>query len=137
LTKVPDGSLGGIVLLQVIEHITAQQVVQLVSNAYDKLRPGGVLMMETVNPQSLYVFAHAFYLDPTHGQPVHPAYLTFLVRESGFSDVTIDWRSLPPTEETLQELDGSEPVVKAVNENLRRLNTLLFAPQDYALIATR
>jgi len=29
------------------------------------------------------------------------------------------------------------PVVKALNENVARLNALLFAPLDYALVATR
>ncbi|MDT4936628.1 MAG: hypothetical protein QOG80_299, partial [Pseudonocardiales bacterium] len=92
-------------------------------------------IVETVNPQSLYVFAHAFYVDPTHNQPIHPAYLTFLFREAGFTEVYIDWRSLPDDDERLQEvLDDPTGVL---NDNVRRLNQILFAPQDYAVIATR
>jgi SAM-dependent methyltransferase len=132
LAQVPESSLGGLVLIQVVEHFSAQEVVDLVSLARDKLRPGGKAVIETVNPQSLYVFARAFFLDPTHDRPVHPGYLAFLFQQAGFSGVDIDWRSLPPQEEVL------EPVGDMVGDaNVRRLNGLLFAPQDYAVIATR
>jgi SAM-dependent methyltransferase len=128
-----DRSLGGLVTIQVVEHLSAQQIADLVRLAADKLRPGGKAIVESVNPQSLYVFAHSFYIDPTHVQPVHPGYLAFLFREAGFSDVHIEWRSEPGSEEALHRLhdDG------VMNENIERLNRLLFGPQDYALIATR
>ncbi|MGH9164157.1 MAG: class I SAM-dependent methyltransferase [Acidimicrobiales bacterium] len=135
LADADDASLGGVVLIQVVEHLTAQEVVELVAMAASKLRPGGKMIVETVNPQSLYVFARAFYLDPTHAQPVHPGYLSFLVREAGFDDVFIEWRSPPPEDERLVEL--SPRSAEAMRENVHRLNELLFAPQDYALVATR
>lgn len=134
LASYPEEGLGGITMMQVVEHLSAQQVVDILALAAEKLRPGGKMLVETVNPQSLYVYAHAFYLDPTHVQPVHPAYLTFLFREAGFAEVTIDWRSTPVEEERLEE---SPEVASVVNANTRRLNQLLFAPQDYAVIATR
>lgn len=135
LAAETDGSLGGIVLIQVVEHLTAQQVTDLVQLAAEKLRPGGRILIETVNPQSLYVFAHSLYVDPTHAKPVHPAYLDFLFREAGFDEIGLRWRSLPDPEESLDELpdEGKE----AENENVRRLNRLVFGPQDYALIAIR
>jgi len=135
LEQLDDASLGGLVLIQVVEHLSAQEVIDLVALAAEKVRPGGQVLVETVNPQSLYVFARAFWIDPTHHQPVHPAYLTFLFREAGFPEVVIDWRSPPPTDEILEEAPGDVPEV--VNANVRRLNQLLFAPQDYLLIARR
>jgi len=135
LEQLDDGSLGALVLIQVVEHLSAQEVIDLVALAAAKVRPGGPVCVETVNPQSLYVFARAFWIDPTHHQPVHPAYLTFLFREAGFSEVGIDWRSPPPSDEILEEVAGDVPEV--VNANVRRLNQLLFAPQDYLLIARR
>jgi 2-polyprenyl-3-methyl-5-hydroxy-6-metoxy-1,4-benzoquinol methylase len=128
-----DRSLGGLVTIQVVEHLSAQQVADLVRLAADKLRPGGKAVVETVNPQSLYVFAHSFYLDPTHVHPVHPGYLAFLFREAGFSGVRIEWRSEPGAEEMLQRIhdDG------VMDENIERINRVLFGPQDYALIAVR
>ncbi len=132
LASLPDGSLGGIVLIQVVEHLTPQQVVDLVAVARHKLRTGGLMIIETVNPQSLYTFAHSFYLDPTHHNPVHPAYLKFLFDQSGWSDVEIEWRSPPPADDIIA-VDPAATETQAAN--VRRLNQLLFAPQDYALVA--
>lgn len=137
LAAAPDGSLGAVVLLQVVEHLSAQDLVNLVALCADKVRPGGMVVAETVNPQSLYVYAHALYVDPTHLRPVHPAYLAFLFREAGFAGVQIEWRSAPPEGERLSPVPGDGDVVATVNANVERLNTLLFAPQDYALLAER
>jgi 2-polyprenyl-3-methyl-5-hydroxy-6-metoxy-1,4-benzoquinol methylase len=133
LSTLEDNSLGGIVLIQVVEHLAAQELLELITLAVDKLRQGGRLVMETVNPQSLYVFAHSFYLDPTHSRPIHPAYLEFLCREVGFSSLIVDWRSPPPEGDRLSGLDEPDPM----QENIDRLNRLLFGPGDYAIIATR
>jgi O-antigen chain-terminating methyltransferase len=134
LATLVDGALGSIVLIQVIEHLTAQEAADLALLARDKLRPGGKLLIETVNPQSLYAFAHPFYVDPTHVRPVHPAYLEFLFREAGFESIELLWRSPPPDDDVL-ETPADDDGVRAAN--VRRLNQLLFAPQDYALIASR
>jgi SAM-dependent methyltransferase len=134
LAAQPDGALGAVVLLQVVEHLTPQQVIDLVGIAREKVRAGGLLLIETVNPQSLYTFAHAFYLDPTHTNPIHPAYLEFVVRQSGWPQVAIEWRSPPDAHEQLETEPGSSAVAAA---NIDRLNRLLFAPQDYALVAFR
>lgn len=137
LAAAADGSLGAVVLLQVVEHLSAQDLVNLVALCADKVRPGGVVIAETVNPQSLYVYAHALYVDPTHLRPVHPAYLTFLFQEAGFAGVQIEWRSPPPDGDRLVDLPGEGEPVATANVNVARLNALLFAPQDYALIAHR
>jgi SAM-dependent methyltransferase len=134
LSRVVDNGLGAIVLIQVIEHLTTQEAADLALLARDKLYPGGKLLIETVNPQSLYVFAHPFYLDPTHDRPVHPAYLEFLFREAGFSQSEFLWRSPPPEDDVLEVPTDGDGVHE---RNVRRLNQLLFAPQDYALIVTR
>ena len=134
LASLTDQSLGGIVLLQVIEHLTPQAAADLVAIAFHKLRPGGLIVVETVNPQSLYTFAHSFYLDPTHGNPVHPAYLKFLFEEAGYPHVELEWRSPPPADDVLA-IDEDATKIQAAN--VERLNQLLFAPQDYALIARR
>ena len=132
LASLPDRSLGGIVMLQVVEHLSPQQVVDLVAIARYKLRIGGIMVVETVNPQSLYTFAHSFYLDPTHANPVHPAYLKFLFEQSGWTDVAIEWRSPPPIDDVLAVDEDASEISAA---NVARLNQLLFAPQDYALVA--
>lgn len=131
LGSIADSSLGGIVSIQVVEHLSKQQVLDLVSLSYDKLRVGGKIIIETVNPQSLYVYTHAFYLDPTHIQPVHPAYLSFLFTEMNFSSIEVQWRSPVPEQDKVQETDGLG------SQNVTRLNEILFAPQDYAITAIK
>ncbi|MDQ3946623.1 MAG: class I SAM-dependent methyltransferase [Actinomycetota bacterium] len=137
LERLDEASLGGLVLIQVVEHMSSQEVVDLVYLASTKVRPGGRVLIETVNPQSLYVLAHAFYLDPTHLRPVHPAYLMFLFKEAGFASVDIEWRSPPPEGDVMEEATDATEESSILNANARRLNELLFAPQDYLLVAVR
>ena len=138
-----DGSLGGISLIQVIEHLTPHDRTEVIRLAADKLRPGGRILVETLNPQSLYIFARAFYADPTHDTPVHPAYLEFLLKEAGFREIGIEWRSPPPDGEPLQPItseaaaDDPDGVVAQINANIARVNAILFGPQDYAILAIR
>lgn len=138
LTALDAGSLGGLVLVQVVEHLTATQLLEVIALAADKLRPGGLLVAETLNPASFYVYGHALYLDPTHSTPIHPLYLSFLCQEAGFASVEVQYRSHPPTDEQLPSVDGGDAtLVEGVNRTIARLNELLFGPQDYAVLATR
>ena len=93
LRSVEPGSLGGIVMIQVIEHLSPQHVIDFVALAAEKLRPGGKVVLETVNPASLYTYARAFWVDPDHVRPVHPSFLEFLFREAEFSKLAIEYRS--------------------------------------------
>jgi SAM-dependent methyltransferase len=140
LASQPDSSLGAISLIQVIEHLSPKDRTEIVRLAFEKLRPGGRVLIETLNPQSLYIFARAFYADPTHDTPVHPAYLEFLLKEAGFQEIGIEWRSPPPDGEALRPLDaaGSDgDLVEQLNANIARVNAILFGPQDYAILAVR
>jgi SAM-dependent methyltransferase len=137
LATLPDESLGGIVMIQVIEHLSPQQVVDSVKLCYEKLRPGGKLVIETVNPASLYIYARAFWVDPDHVRPVHGAFLEFLLQQAGFAVIERDERSPVPEDEVPQPVPGDDEQTKQINENFARINALLFGPQDYALIATR
>lgn len=137
LSNLGDDSVGGIVLLQVVEHLGAPVLPDLVVEARRVLRSGGVLLMETPNPRSLYVHTHSFWLDPSHVRPIHPLYLEHLCVEAGFASVEIEYSSEVPEDERLEPVpdDGSETAA-ATNRNIERLNDALFGPQDYAVVAT-
>jgi O-antigen chain-terminating methyltransferase len=139
LEATDDSSLGGVALVQVVEHLTAQQLIDLLPLMARKVRPGGLVVAETVNATSPYVFTHSFYLDPTHSNPIHPSYLAFLFRHAGFSEVDIQWRSLVPESDRLALVtDETAPdLAKQVNGALETLNQMLFPAQDYAVVATR
>ncbi|MFH1060989.1 MAG: class I SAM-dependent methyltransferase [Pseudomonadota bacterium] len=138
LRAQPDASLGGILMAQVIEHLTTDQLTELVSLCAAKLRPGGVLIAETVNPQCLSTFAGAFYLDLTHQKPIHPEASRFLWRWAGLSDVEIRYLSPVPPEYRLEKVAGAEGGVAAViNRNMQRLNDLLYSHLDYAVVGRK
>ena len=48
-----------------------------------RLKPGGILVIETPNPECLAIFATHFYIDPTHTKPIPPALLAFYFEEFG------------------------------------------------------
>ncbi len=138
LRGLDDDTLGGLVMIQVIEHLSPQHVIDVVRLAAEKVRPGGRVVVETVNPTSLYTYAHAFWVDPDHVRPVHPNYLGFLFargrvsRRSSGSTV----RRFPPTRAS-SSMPGDDELSKRLNANFDRINALLFGPQDYAIVATR
>jgi hypothetical protein len=137
LGGLDDDALGGLVMIQVIEHLSPQHVIDVVRLAAAKVRRGGRVVVETVNPMSLYTYAHAFWVDPDHVRPVHPNYLGFLFAEAGFASVERVDRSPVPADESLELLPGDDELSKRLNANFDRINGLLFAPQDYAIVATR
>src|SRR5205807_3907985 len=87
LAKVPDGSLGAVTALHVVEHIPHSSLLKLLDEAVRVLRPGGIAIFETPNPQNVRVGATTFYLDPTHRNPVHPQTLQFLAQSRGLTQV--------------------------------------------------
>jgi O-antigen chain-terminating methyltransferase len=140
LRAQPPGSLGGVFAAQVAEHLSPAALQELLAEAHRALRPGGRLLLETVNAASAFAFLEVYLRDLTHETPLHPETLRFLAAAAGFTDARIDRRSPVPPDVRLHLVPGGgmpPPVVKALNENVERLNALLFAPVDYALVATR
>jgi 2-polyprenyl-3-methyl-5-hydroxy-6-metoxy-1,4-benzoquinol methylase len=133
----PEATYGAIVSIQVVEHLPFDVLMDLVDLAVSRLRPGGVLVLETPNPQSLFVLGNTFLLDPTHVRPIHPSLLVFLCERAGFADIDLRFEA-PLTSHHLQLLDEGPDTpawIPTLNQSLRRLNDTLFGPQDYAVIA--
>jgi SAM-dependent methyltransferase len=137
LASLPDASLGGVCALQVVEHLTPQEYVDFTRSVARVVRPGGLVVIDSPNPSSFYVYAHAFYLDPTHTRPVHPLFFMFLFDRAGFEKVELEWRSPPPAAAFLEPVPGDDALARAVNANIERLNAVLYGPQDFAIIARR
>jgi O-antigen chain-terminating methyltransferase len=127
LERQEDGSLGGIFMGQVVEHLPPGVLVRALELAAAKLRGGGALVAETINPLSPLALRH-YFADLTHAQPLVPETLELLAQQSGFAETEIRYLNEPA--DRLSEPD--DPVIAA---NVRRLNELLFAPLDYALVA--
>jgi SAM-dependent methyltransferase len=131
LEACADGSLGGVTAFQVAEHLGLSRVVRLLRTARRKLRPGGVIVLEVPNVASLIVHTRAWTIDPTHHQPLHPLALRHIVDHCGFTAVELRF-SGPVEPELLLEGAGEGD---AAARNFARLNRVLFAPQDYAVVA--
>ena len=87
------GSLGGICAVQVAEHLPPPVLGELLRAAHRTLRPGGLLLLETVNPRSVVGLLEVYNRDLTHEKPLHPETLSFLTAAAGFSDVRVELRS--------------------------------------------
>jgi hypothetical protein len=68
---------------QVVEHLDAEQLTELLALMQRKLAPGGLAIMETVNPHNPAALK-AFWTDTTHHHPLFPEVLLAFCRLSGF-----------------------------------------------------
>jgi SAM-dependent methyltransferase len=134
--RAPD-SLGGIFSAQLIEHLTPRAIGSFLSHCHRALRPGGRLVVETVNPRSLVALVESFYRDLTHEKPLHPETLDFALRSAGFREVELRYSSPVPERARLLPVVGGDADSGTVNRNFEKLNAFLFGEQDYAAIATK
>jgi len=139
LDSLEDGALGGIFAAQLVEHLPPPFLLRLLELAAQKLRPGGLLVAETINPLSPLAL-RAYFADLTHAQPLVPQTLALLTRQAGFASADVRYLNEPPAGERLRPVElPDEPAFAAAREALRgnveRLNEQLFAPLDYAVIA--
>jgi SAM-dependent methyltransferase len=146
LASLPDGSVGGILAVQVVEHLQADQLVKLLELAYHKLRPGSRIVLETVNPACWYAFFASYIRDITHVHPIHPDTLRYLLIASGFQRVDVRYREPYPELNKLQPIptsalaevaSGLAVVGETFNENVTKINSLLFTYLDFAAIGEK
>ena len=129
LRSLPEASLGAVTGFHIIEHLPMETQLELYGEAVRVLRPGGVAIFETPNPQNLLVGACDFYADPTHKRPLHPETQRFFLEYRGFSRVELQY--LHPHEPGARLPEDEAPELSA------RLNDLLSCARDYAVIGYR
>lgn len=142
LSSLPDASIGGVIAIQVVEHLSRSDLERLCELCSQKVMPGGLVVFETINPKSVLALSSNFFRDPTHVWPVHPDTLGYLLSLNGLSVEEVRGRSPVPQEARLKEVPV-EPfmtprwayTVSLLNRNLRQLNELLYGDQDYCVIA--
>ena len=140
LRAQPDESLGGLFAAQVVEHLEPRYLTGLIDLAFDKLRPGAPIILETINPACWFAFFESYVRDITHVRPIHPDTLTYLLIASGFQHVDVRYRAPYPEHDKLQPIAPQASLgdsVDTLNANVERLNGLLFTWLDYAAIGRR
>jgi SAM-dependent methyltransferase len=89
LKELPDESQIIVSGFHIAEHIHFSDLQLLVQDALRVLKPGGLLILETPNPENITVGTVNFYLDPTHQRPIPPQLLYFLPEYYGFFRVKL------------------------------------------------
>lgn len=121
LAQLPDASLGGVTAFQFIEHIEFDDLLALVAQIHRILQPGGILIMETPNPENILVASQTFWIDPTHKRPLPAELIEFVVLQKGLQH--LQTMRLNPHE---NYRGGDDP-----------LDKLLYGPRDYSVVARK
>jgi len=125
LRGLKTASIGAVTAIHVIEHIPFRELMFLFDEVRRVLKPGGVAIFETPNPENLIVGACNFWYDPTHQQPLPPEPMRFILDNRGFTRVEI-LRLHPSTD--------MSPSTEVPNELPALIAERFYGPQDYALI---
>jgi len=125
LAQHSEGSFDGIFCSQVVEHLPPERLPEMIKLAASRLAPGGVIAIETPNPECLAIFATHFYLDPTHTRPIPHPLLMFYLEEFGVGGIEV--RRLSPAVETM-------PSLASVPADFR---DAFFGGLDYAVVGKK
>lgn len=144
LKEVPDESISSIVAIQVVEHLGISNLREFLKESYRALKKGGSILLETVNVSSLVTFSNNFYKDPTHKFPLHSDTLSYLTNIEGFSIKNVLKLSPYPKQSLFKEIAIDENVspylenyLEKYNENIGKLNDVLYGFQDYCVVAKK
>ena len=86
LGQLQDSSLSLVSAFQLAEHLEFNELCELIKQARRVLKDGGILLLETPNPENLRVATLNFYLDVTHVKPIPPMLLEYLCEFEGFNN---------------------------------------------------
>lgn len=75
--------------IQLIEHLPRGQWIGLFRRVHALLRPGGAMLVETINGLNPEAVTAYFVADVTHTWPGHPETLRLMAEHAGFADVQI------------------------------------------------
>ncbi len=133
LRELPDNCLGAVTGMHIIEHLPLPILIALLDESLRVLRPGGLAIFETPNPENLVVGACNFYMDPTHRNPLPPVMVEYLVEARGFVQVEIRrWQQ--GLQDSLQFLQTGSPGAAELNPLIQMIKEHYFAAPDYAVI---
>ncbi len=127
LRDIPADSVLALSGFHLAEHLEFGTLFRLVAECRRVLKPHGLLILETPNPENIWVATHTFHHDPTHDNPLTPASLEFLVNHHGLETVAV-LRLHPYPDEA--RLPGNDPVTE-------RLNAMTCGDQDFAVVAKK
>lgn len=123
LRAQPAESLGCVTGFHIVEHLPFNTLIRLIDEILRVLKPGGMTILETPNPENVIVGSCNFYIDPTHKNPLPPPTLAFFLEQRGFQKY--ETLRLSPIE---KKLKSNDPLVEEIAARF-------YKEQDYAIIA--
>ena len=145
LRSLEENSLDGVFIGQVLEHLPADAIYDLLRFSYEKMQYGSYIVIVVPNILSVLVSTNLFYLDPTHSTHTHPEVIKFILNSCGFRE--IQEKFYQPVSDSIKlsyvetsnavESGVSEEVLKTLNSNTDKLNNMLFGYRDYCVFAKK
>jgi len=126
LGSLPDGSLNAVTAFHFAEHLPLETLVKFLDESGRTLKPGGLIILETPNPENLLVGSCNFYLDPTHKNPIPIPTMKLLLEARGFR-----------CEEVLKLHAVSSTKIEVKDQLTSHLNHFLYGPMNYAVVARK
>lgn len=122
LRSLPPDGLRLITSFHLVEHLELETLLAFLDECLRVLAPGGLLILETPNPENIIVGSCNFYLDPTHKRPLPSQLLSFLLEARGFCDIAVT---------KLHPLDAER--LSGTDETTQRFNAFFYGPMDYSV----
>jgi O-antigen chain-terminating methyltransferase len=126
LGSLPDGTLSAVTAFHFAEHLPLEMLVKFLDEAGRALKPGGIIILETPNPENLLVGSCNFYLDPTHKNPIPIPTMKLLLEARGFR-----------CQEVLKLHAVPSAKIEVKDQLTSHLNHFLYGPMNYAVVARK
>lgn len=123
LRSLPERSLNAVTSFHLVEHLPFEILINLLDEIVRTLRSGGLLILETPNPENFMVGSCNFYADPTHRNPIPSPTLKFLLESRGLSRIEV--MKLRPWDEA--KIEGDSDIIK-------RFNEYFYSAPDYGIV---
>ena len=119
-----DASFALVTAFHVVEHLETDYLLRMLRQIRRVLAPGGLMVLETPNPENLTVASWSFRLDPTHKAPIPPVLLQYHAEAAGFVSPEI------------VRLNGSQAGYD-IGPQSAVLSVLFRSGPDYAVVASK
>jgi SAM-dependent methyltransferase len=126
LRSLPDESLNAVTTFHLVEHLPFETLIHLLDEIVRTLKPGGLLIVETPNPENFMVGSCNFYADPTHRNPIPSETLKFLIESRGLR-----------SESVLKLRPWDEAKIPGDSELINRFNEYFYSAPDYGIVARK
>jgi O-antigen chain-terminating methyltransferase len=138
LRQLPAASLAAVTGFHIIEHLPWDIFLTLLDETVRVLKPGGLAIFETPNPENLHVASCTFWSDPTHLKPLYPPTIQFMAEQRGLVNVEI-WRLNQQCwgDDPLRLLPETHELAPSLNPLLELAKRRFFASPDFAVVGNK